>query len=106
MGVVAAGLVFGVRGVGGLLASIAAVSSLSALADMLMFYPAGILLDKWGRKWGGIPSLLFSLGLTLLPFAAGYGEFAMVALVIGVGIQAYRLPRGKYFFVTPFRQLR
>ena len=60
--------------------------SLSAAIDMAMFYPAGVMLDRLGRKWALVPSLLLlGAGVAALPFAAGFWSFAAAALLAGLG---------------------
>ncbi len=37
-------------------------------AELLLFYPAGIIMDRWGRKFTAVPSLvLFSMTVRLFP---------------------------------------
>jgi MFS family permease len=53
--------------------------------DMSLFYPVGLLVDRRGRKWSAIPSLvLFALGLLLLPLAAGQWSLLAVASLLGL----------------------
>jgi len=62
------------------------VYSLSAVLDMALSYPAGIAMDRFGRRWTGIPCMVvFIIGLSLLPLAKGFGGLAVAALVLGVG---------------------
>ena len=62
------------------------VAGLSAAIDAAMFYPAGIILDRFGRKWTGVPCIaLLSLSLALLPFAGDFGALLAVALLAGFG---------------------
>jgi predicted MFS family arabinose efflux permease len=52
--------------------------------DMLLFYPVGIVMDRWGRKWVGIPCLLgLAASLALLPLTASFAALAGVALLCG-----------------------
>ena len=67
-------------------AQIGLVYSVSSLIDAGMFYPAGYVMDRWGRKWAGVPSLLIlSLGFLILPLTSGLSDFTLVAMLIGVG---------------------
>ena len=67
-------------------ATIGLVVSLCAALDMSLFYPVGIVMDRWGRKWTGIPSMLvFVLGLLLLPFAQDFYSLLGAGLVLGLG---------------------
>jgi MFS family permease len=48
--------------------------------------PAGVVMDKWGRRWIALPStLLLGLGLVALPFTAGVATITVVAVILGVG---------------------
>lgn len=59
---------------------------LSGALDMLLFYPAGKVMDRYGRLWIGIPSmLLMGLAMLLLPFADTVGSVAVVAALLGLG---------------------
>lgn len=67
-------------------AQIGLVFGASSLVDASLFYPVGVLMDRWGRKWAGVPSLLLlSLGLLLLPATDSLVGFVLVALLTGVG---------------------
>jgi MFS family permease len=53
---------------------------------MLLFYPAGSVMDRFGRKWVAVPSM-FVLGLAhlLLPLTHSAPALTAVALLMGVG---------------------
>ena len=56
----------------------------SAGRRLAMFYPSGVLADRWGRKWSAVPSmLLYALGLALLPLASGFYSLVAVAVLLG-----------------------
>ncbi len=62
------------------------VKSSSAFADTLLFYPAGQVMDRAGRKWTALPCLLtMSAGVVLLSGAESYQWFFLGAVVAGVG---------------------
>lgn len=62
------------------------IVSLSGLIDMLMFYPAGWLMDARGRKHAIVPCfLVMAVGMLLVPFATGFGSLLAAALLIGLG---------------------
>lgn len=66
------------------IAAIGLIISLSALVDAALFYPVGVVMDRYGRKWTGVPCLiLFSLSLVLLPMAQGFYSLLVVALLSG-----------------------
>lgn len=62
------------------------IYGLSGAADMLLFYPAGKVMDQRGRMWVAVPSMaLMGAALILLPFTTGVGTLTGVALLIGFG---------------------
>jgi MFS family permease len=64
--------------------SIGAIYALGSLIDMSMFYPVGIIADKFGRKWSAGPSILFfMLGLLMLPTAESTIAFCLVVCLLG-----------------------
>jgi len=66
-------------------ATIGFVYSISAIIDMSLFYPVGWVVDRHGRRWSAIPSLvLFALGLLLLPLAASEWSLLAVACLLGL----------------------
>jgi MFS family permease len=71
----------------GLTASqIALIFGLTYAVDMTLFYPVGIVMDRFGRKWAGVPCLLtVSFGLILIPFTRDFGALLLAGLVIGFG---------------------
>lgn len=66
-------------------AAIGLIYSLSAGIDMCLFYPVGWLVDRHGRKFSAVPSLvLFAISLSLLPFVTGFGSLLSVACLLGI----------------------
>ena len=66
--------------------AIGVVMSAGAAVDMTLFYPAGWLMDRFGRKFAIVPSVLIqALGMALLPFAAGFGGLLLISCLIGFG---------------------
>jgi MFS family permease len=66
--------------------SIGFAKSASAFADMLLFYPAGQVMDRHGRKWTAVPSLItLSVGVLLIGWASGYPSLLLGGIVAGVG---------------------
>lgn len=61
------------------------VYGLSGLVDTAVFYPAGKLMDRRGRLWVAVPSMV-ALGLTLLllPLASTGAWLAVVAMAMGL----------------------
>lgn len=66
-------------------AAIGLVYSLGTVVDIALFYPSGVLADRWGRKWSAVPSmLLFALGLAVLPLAGGLYSLLGAAVLLGL----------------------
>lgn len=64
---------------------ISLIFGLSSGIEMIIFYPVGMLMDRKGRRWAAIPSLLLlSLGLALIPLTAGFIGLLVVSLFIGL----------------------
>ena len=62
------------------------VYGLSGAIDMLVFYPAGKVMDRRGRQWVAIPStLIMGVALVLIPMTGGFTGLLLVALLIGFG---------------------
>ena len=67
------------------IAAIGLIVSLSAIADAALFYPVGLVMDRYGRKWVSVPCLLLSaISIALLPLASGYYSLLAVASLAGV----------------------
>lgn len=55
-------------------------------ADMLLFYPAGKVMDTLGRLWVGIPAMLtMGLAMALLPLTGTAASITWVAVLLGLG---------------------
>ncbi len=66
--------------------SIGLIVTLAAAVDMSMFYPAGVLMDRYGRKYASVPSFFIQgVGMALVPFAAGFWGLLGATVVIGFG---------------------
>lgn len=67
------------------ISAIGLIMSLSAIVDAALFVPVGVIMDRFGRKWTGVPCLsLFALSLALLPLTYGYYSLLAVALMSGL----------------------
>jgi MFS family permease len=67
-------------------AAIGLIFGLSRAIELLLFYPAGVLMDRLGRKSASVPCiLLLSVGLALIPATGGFLGLLMVSLIAGVG---------------------
>jgi len=59
---------------------------MSAAIDMLLFYPAGYVMDHFGRKHAVISSMLvFAVGLAAIPLAFNFWSLLFVGILIGFG---------------------
>ncbi len=66
--------------------SIGLVMGIAAAVDMSMFYPAGYLMDRFGRKYAYVPSfLLQALGMALIPFSGSFATLLATTSLIGFG---------------------
>ncbi|WP_258066532.1 MFS transporter [Arthrobacter sp. GMC3] len=62
------------------------IYGLSGAIDMLVFYPAGKVMDRKGRIWVAVPSMaLMGISLLLMPLTTGPVSLMLVALLIGFG---------------------
>jgi len=62
------------------------VVSVSAFVDMALFYPAGWLMDRYGRKAAIVPSfLLQAAGMALVPLTSTFVGLMLAGVVVGVG---------------------
>ncbi|MDQ2853008.1 MAG: MFS transporter [Actinomycetota bacterium] len=54
--------------------------------DMLVFYPAGKVMDIFGRRWVTVPSMLvMGLAMMAMPLTHGVLTLALVSCVLGFG---------------------
>jgi MFS family permease len=72
---------------------------LSSAVDMLLFYPAGRVMDLYGRVWVAVPCLLLlalgllavpcllllALGLLAVPFTSGAVSLGLASALMGIG---------------------
>ena len=62
------------------------VLSIAAAFDVVMFPLAGVLMDRWGRKFAIVPCFAIqALGMALVPLAGGFAGLAVAGAVIGFG---------------------
>lgn len=71
----------------GLSASVASlIYGLAGGIDMLLFYPAGRVMDLKGRRWVAVPSMLvMGTALLLMPFTHGPWTLLIAAMAVGFG---------------------
>lgn len=64
--------------------AIGVIISLSAIVDAALFIPVGVVMDRFGRKWTGLPCMvLMAASLCLLPLTTGYYSLLAVSLLSG-----------------------
>ena len=62
------------------------IFAIAAFTDMAMFYPSGLIMDRFGRFWSTAPTLIvLGLGFALLPLTHGPWTIGLVAVLLGVG---------------------
>ena len=62
------------------------VFAAAALVEVVLFWPAGTVMDRHGRVWVAVPvSLLMGAGLLCLPLTTSLLGVAALALLMGVG---------------------
>ena len=67
-------------------AAIGITFSILSSIDMLLFYPVGIVMDRYGRKWAGVPCLvLLGVSLLLLPATISFWTLGLLAMLFGLG---------------------
>ena len=67
-------------------AQVGTIVTAGAILDVSMFIPAGMLMDRFGRKVAAVPSFaLMALGIGLIPFTRDFLTLLLVAMLIGLG---------------------
>ena len=67
-------------------AQIGTIQSASSVVDMTLFFPAGYIMDRFGRKVTSVPSFfLMGVGMMLIPLAGGFFSLLAIAMIIGFG---------------------
>lgn len=62
------------------------IVSLSSAIDMSLFYVAGFLMDRFGRKYAYVPCFsIQAVGMALIPFTGDFTSLLLATLVIGFG---------------------
>jgi len=66
--------------------AISLIFGISMGMEMLLFYPAGTVMDRWGRKAVALPCItVMAVGMLLLPLSTGFVSMVLVGLLIGFG---------------------
>ncbi len=62
------------------------IISISGAIDMSMFYPAGLIMDHFGRKYASVPSFLIqAIGMGLIPLTNSFYGLLLIASIIALG---------------------
>ncbi|MGO2003194.1 MFS transporter [Arthrobacter rhombi] len=62
------------------------IYGISGAVDMLVFYPAGAMMDRWGRTWIAVPCMVvMGVALSLMPFTHQPLPLLLVAMLLGLG---------------------
>lgn len=65
---------------------VALVYGISSILDVSLFYPAGSISDRYGRRAVAIPCIgILAIGHLLLPLAHSFSTLILVGLVLGFG---------------------
>ena len=77
---------FGVSVLGLGVAEVGWIQTASSSIDMMLFIPAGYLMDHFGRKVAAVPSFaIMGVGMVLIPFATSFLTLMGAAVLIGLG---------------------
>lgn len=67
-------------------AEVGMVMSVSAVVDVSMFFPAGVIMDRYGRKWASVPCFaIMAIGIGAVPFTDSFATLMAAGVVIGLG---------------------
>lgn len=67
-------------------ASVSVIFGLSSGVDMLLFYPGGAIMDRFGRVFVAVPAMVvLGLGFLLLPLTHAPTGVGLVAALMGLG---------------------
>jgi len=62
------------------------IISISGAIDMSMFYPAGMIMDRFGRKYASVPSFLVqAVAMGLIPFSRSFLGLLLATSLLGLG---------------------
>jgi len=68
------------------IAATSSIISLSAVLDVAMFIPAGLMMDRFGRKVAAVPSFaIMAIGMIVVAAAFDFRSLLIGAMVIGFG---------------------
>ncbi|MDQ1737875.1 MAG: hypothetical protein QOH56_4126 [Pseudonocardiales bacterium] len=62
------------------------IYGLAGAIDMLVFYPAGNVMDRRGRRWVAVPSMIImGVSLMLVPLTHSFGTLLIASMALGFG---------------------
>jgi MFS family permease len=62
------------------------IYGIAGAIDVLTFYPAGKVMDVYGRRWVAVPSaIIMSIAFLLMPLSHGAITLAFTAMIMGFG---------------------
>ncbi len=62
------------------------IYGIAGAIDVLTFYPAGKVMDVYGRRWVAVPSaIMMSIAFLLMPLSHGAITLAFTAMIMGFG---------------------
>ncbi|MDP6776827.1 MAG: MFS transporter [Candidatus Latescibacteria bacterium] len=68
------------------LLAIGSIVSIAAFVDMSLFYVAGMIMDRLGRKYAIVPCFLVQgIGMALIPFTGSYTGLLLATCLMGLG---------------------
>lgn len=67
-------------------AQIGLITGISMGLELAMFYPVGVVMDRYGRKWTAVPCIaILGLSFALIPLSYDFTSLLLVVLVAGLG---------------------
>lgn len=62
------------------------IMTIASGIDMSLFYPAGLIMDRFGRKYAYVPCFLIQgIAMALIPLTTGFFSLALVSSLMGLG---------------------
>ncbi len=66
--------------------AIGLIEGVSSGLEMLLFYPAGMIMDQLGRKYANVPCFAIQgIGMLILPFTWSFVSLLLITILIGLG---------------------
>lgn len=62
------------------------IYGIAGVVDAAIFYPAGYVMDRFGRRWIAIPCCLtMAVAMVLMPLTHGFATLTLVSVLMGFG---------------------